>query len=89
MDYLKQAITIYLQGKGEEQGNGSRSEFFALCFRVVSLELSASVGDLQGTASCSEECNGQVQLWFHRGFLPVLCSFQEVLGGSTHHCKDI
>lgn len=64
MDYLKQAITIYLQGKGEEQGNGSRSEFL-LCVSEWCLELSASMGDLQGTASCSEECNGQVQLWFH------------------------
>jgi len=56
---------IYLQGKGEEQGSGDKSEFFALCFRVVCLELSASVGDLQRTAVCSEECKVQVHLWLH------------------------
>lgn len=46
-------ITNYRQGQGEKQGNGSRSEILLSVSDLMSMNLTISVGDSQGTV-CSE-----------------------------------
>lgn len=80
----------HLQGERADRQQADRDRFeavFSLCFQVVSLELSKSKADPQGTAFCSEKWEVQC-LWLQWGFLPAFCGFQKILGGSTPQHKN-